>query len=460
MSNYAIILAAGKGTRMKSDLPKVLHKVSGITMLEHVFRAVSAIEPEKNVTVIGHKAELVRDVLDGQSEFVMQTEQLGTGHAVMMAEGQLAGLEGETLVIAGDTPLITGDSLRNLVDFHVNHKNVATILTATADDPFGYGRIIRNQNGEVVKIVEQKDASEFEQQVKEINTGTYVFDNKRLFEALKNINTNNAQGEYYLTDVISIFRQAGEKVGAFVLRDFDESLGVNDRVALATAENVMRRRINKAHMVNGVTFQNPEATYIDIDVKLAPEVVVEANVTLKGQTKVGAESVLTNGSYIVDSIIGEGVVVTNSMIEQSTVKDGVTIGPYAHIRPDSTLEKDVHIGNYVEVKSSTVGENSKAGHLTYIGNARVGSNVNFGAGTIIANYDGQNKYTTTIGNNVFVGSNSTIIAPVTLGDNSLTAAGSTISKDVEKDAIAIGRSRQVNKDGYATRMPHYPKDKD
>lgn len=459
MSNYAIILAAGKGTRMKSDLPKVLHKVSGITMLEHVFRSVGAIEPAKNVTVIGHKAELVREVLDGQSEFVMQTEQLGTGHAVMMAEEQLAGLEGQTLVIAGDTPLITGDSLRNLVDFHVNHKNVATILTATADDPFGYGRIIRNQNGEVVKIVEQKDASEFEQQVKEINTGTYVFDNKRLFEALKNINTNNAQGEYYLTDVISIFRQAGEKVGAFVLRDFDESLGVNDRVALATAENVMRRRINKAHMVNGVTFQNPEATYIDIDVELAPEVVVEANVTLKGQTKVGAESVLTNGSYIVDSIIGEGVVVTNSMIEQSTVKDGVTIGPYAHIRPDSTLEKDVHIGNYVEVKSSTVGENSKAGHLTYIGNARVGSNVNFGAGTIIANYDGQNKYTTTIGNNVFVGSNSTIIAPVTLGDNSLTAAGSTISKDVEKDAIAIGRSRQVNKDGYATRMPHHPKQK-
>lgn len=459
MSNYAIILAAGKGTRMKSDLPKVLHKVSGITMLEHVFRSVGAIEPAKNVTVIGHKAELVRDVLDGQSEFVMQTEQLGTGHAVMMAEEQLAGLEGQTLVIAGDTPLITGDSLKNLVDFHVNHKNVATILTATADDPFGYGRIIRNQNGEVVKIVEQKDASEFEQQVKEINTGTYVFDNKRLFEALKNINTNNAQGEYYLTDVISIFRQAGEKVGAFVLRDFDESLGVNDRVALATAENVMRRRINKAHMVNGVTFQNPEATYIDIDVELAPEVVVEANVTLKGQTKVGAESVLTNGSYIVDSIIGEGVVVTNSMIEQSTVKDGVTIGPYAHIRPDSTLEKDVHIGNYVEVKSSTVGENSKAGHLTYIGNARVGSNVNFGAGTIIANYDGQNKYTTTIGNNVFVGSNSTIIAPVTLGDNSLTAAGSTISKDVEKDAIAIGRSRQVNKDGYATRMPHHPKQK-
>ena len=459
MTNYAVILAAGKGTRMKSDLPKVLHKVAGISMLEHVFRSVSAIEPEKTVTVIGHKAELVEQVLAGQTEFVRQTEQLGTGHAVIMAEPVLENLTGQTLVIAGDTPLITGESLKNLIDFHINHKNVATILTAEADNPFGYGRIVRNQHGEVIKIVEQKDASDFEQQIKEINTGTYVFDNARLFEALKNINTNNAQGEYYITDVIGIFRENGEKVGAYTLKDFDESLGVNDRVALATAESVMRRRINQQHMINGVSFVNPDATYIDIDVEIAPEVQIEANVILKGQTKIGAETILTNGTYIVDSVIGERTVITNSMIEESSVADGVTVGPYAHIRPGSSLAKDVHVGNFVEVKGSSIGENTKAGHLTYIGNSEVGANVNFGAGTITVNYDGQKKYKTIIGNNVFVGSNSTIIAPVELGDNSLVGAGSTITKDVPADAIALGRGRQINKEDYAKRLPHHPQNK-
>ncbi|EGP66546.1 UDP-N-acetylglucosamine diphosphorylase/glucosamine-1-phosphate N-acetyltransferase [Streptococcus sp. oral taxon 056 str. F0418] len=459
MTNYAVILAAGKGTRMKSDLPKVLHKVAGISMLEHVFRSVNAINPEKTVTVVGHKAELVEQVLAGQTDFVRQTEQLGTGHAVMMAEPVLENLTGQTLVIAGDTPLITGESLKNLIDFHINHKNVATILTAEADNPFGYGRIVRNQHGEVLKIVEQKDASDFEQQIKEINTGTYVFDNASLFKALKNINTNNAQGEYYITDVIGIFRENGEKVGAYTLKNFDESLGVNDRVALATAEGVMRRRINKQHMVNGVSFVNPDATYIDVDVEIAPEVQLEANVTLKGQTKIGAETILTNGTYIVDSEIGERAVITNSMIEESSVADGVTVGPYAHIRPGSSLAKDVHVGNFVEVKGSSIGENTKAGHLTYIGNSEVGANVNFGAGTITVNYDGQNKYKTIIGDNVFVGSNSTIIAPVELGDNSLVGAGSTIDKDVPANAIALGRSRQINKEDYAKRLPHHPQNK-
>ncbi|MGT2883431.1 bifunctional UDP-N-acetylglucosamine diphosphorylase/glucosamine-1-phosphate N-acetyltransferase GlmU [Streptococcus ferus] len=459
MNNYAIILAAGKGTRMKSDLPKVLHKVSGITMLEHVFRSVSALNPAKNVTVIGHKAELVKQVLAGQSDVVLQTEQLGTGHAVMMAEELLADQDGQTLVIAGDTPLITGESLQNLVAYHRSHKNVATILTAEAVDPFGYGRIIRNQNGEVTKIVEQKDASDFEQQVKEINTGTYVFDNKRLFEALKKINTDNAQGEYYLTDVISIFKEAGEKVGAYKLLDFDESLGVNDRLALATAEKVMRQRINRGHMLKGVTFTNPEATYIDIDVTIEPDVVIDANVTLKGQTTIAAGVHLTNGTYIVDSSIGPNAVISNSTIEASEVANDVTVGPYAHLRPGSKLAEEVHVGNFVEVKGSSLGKGTKAGHLTYIGNAEVGHDVNFGAGTITVNYDGKHKYLTKIGNHVFVGSNSTLIAPLEIGDNALTAAGSSITHDVPRDSVAIGRGRQVNKEGYAKTKPHHPEKK-
>lgn len=457
MTNYAIILAAGKGTRMKSDLPKVLHKVAGISMVEHVFRSVSAISPEKIVTVVGHKADMVTSLLAHQTEFVHQSEQLGTGHAVMMAEPLLQNCSGQTLVIAGDTPLITGESLRDLVDFHINHKNVATILTAETEQPFGYGRIVRNQHAEVTKIVEEKDASDFEKQIKEINTGTYIFDNERLFEALKNINTNNAQGEYYITDVIGIFREAGEKVGAYVLRDFDESLGVNDRLALAKAEEVMRRRITKTHMLNGVSFVNPAATYIDINVAIAPDVQIEANVTLKGKTTIGAGTILTNGTYIVDSEIGERVVVTHSMIEESRIAEDVTVGPYAHIRPGSQLAKEVHIGNFVEVKASSIGENTKAGHLTYIGNAEIGCDVNVGAGTITVNYDGQKKYATKIGDHVFVGSNSTLIAPLEIGDNALTAAGSTIAKNVPQDAVAIGRSRQENKEEYAKRLPHYPK---
>ena len=456
MSNYAIILAAGKGTRMKSDLPKVLHQVAGLSMLEHVRRAVDALTPQAVVTVIGHKAEMVQKALEDRSSFVLQTQQLGTGHAVMMAEELLSDKEGHTLVIAGDTPLITGESLKALIDFHVNHKNVATILTAQAENPFGYGRIVRNSSDEVTKIVEQKDATAFEQQITEINTGTYVFDNKQLFEALKKITTDNAQGEYYLTDVISIFKDQGEKVGAYKLHDFDESLGVNDRVALSQAENIMRRRINQEHMRNGVTMINPEATYIDRDVEIAANVTIEANVTLKGQSQIAEDVVLTNGTVIDHSVIGEGSVITQSVVEYAKIADHVTVGPFAHIRPDSQLDKDVHIGNFVEVKGSHIGQGTKAGHLTYLGNAVVGRHVNFGAGTITVNYDGQHKFKTEIADHAFVGSHSTLIAPLTVGECALTAAGSTITEDVPADAIAIGRGRQVNKEGYAKNKPHHP----
>ena len=453
MSNYAIILAAGKGTRMKSDLPKVLHKVSGITMLEHVFRAVSAIEPAKNVTVIGHKAELVREVLDGQSVFTMQTEQLGTGHAVMMAEEELAGLEGRTLVIAGDTPLITGESLKNLIDFHVNHKNVATILTATADNPFGYGRIIRNEIGIVEKIVEQKDATVEEATVKEINTGVYCFDNKELFAALHQIKNDNAQGEYYLPDVMEIFQKQGKVVAAYQMKNFEESMGVNDRIALSNATKVMRRRINENLMRQGVTLIDPDTTYIDIDVKVGSDTVIEPGVQLKGKTEIGADCYIGAHSEIIDSVIEDGVKVTSSYIEDAVMHKNSNIGPYSHLRPKAEIGENAHIGNFVEVKKATIGKNTKVGHLTYVGDATLGRDINVGCGTVFVNYDGINKHHTTVGDYSFIGSASNIIAPVNIADHAYVAAGSTITDDIDAHDMGIARGRQVNKKGYFDRYP-------
>ena len=456
---FGIILAAGKGTRMKSALYKVMHPVCGKPMVEHVVDQVEKTGATEIVAIVGHGAEMVKNHLGDRVSYAVQAEQLGTGHAVLQAESLLKGKEGTTIVICGDTPLLTSETLSALMEEHERTGAKATILTAIAEDPTGYGRVIRDADGSVLKNVEQKDASPEEQKVQEINTGTYCFDNEALFSALQEVGNDNAQGEYYLPDVLEILKKRGEVVSAYPMKDFDEGMGVNDRVALSKAEKYMRNRINEEHMRNGVTLIDPEATYIDIDVEIAPEVQIEANVILKGQTKIGAETVLTNGTYVVDSTIGAGAVITNSMIEESSVADGVTVGPYAHIRPGSSLGAQVHIGNFVEVKGSSIGENTKAGHLTYIGNCEVGSHVNFGAGTITVNYDGKNKYKTVIGNNVFVGSNSTIIAPVELGDNSLVGAGSTITKDVPADAIAIGRGRQVNKDEYATRLPHHPNNK-
>ena len=450
-----VILAAGKGTRMYSKIPKVLHRIGGLPMVERVIDTAASLNPQNICVVIGHGKEQVLDTVKRDVVWVEQTEQLGTGHAVKTALPHLSA-EGRTLVLYGDVPLIDAATLETLLEAAGDEVG---LLTDVPNDPTGLGRIIRDSNGSVTAIVEEKDADAAQKAVKEINTGILVLPNAKLEAWLNSLSSNNAQGEYYITDVIGIFREAGEKVGAYTLKDFDESLGVNDRVALATAEGIMRRRINQVHMVNGVSFVNPEATYIDIDVDIAPEVQIEANVTLKGSSKIGAGTILTNGTYILDSTIGSSAVITNSMIEESTVADGVTVGPYAHIRPGSSLAKDVHIGNFVEVKGSSIGENTKAGHLTYIGNCEVGSDVNFGAGTITVNYDGQHKFKTTIGNNVFVGSNSTIIAPVELGDNSLVGAGSTITKDVPADAIAIGRGRQINKDEYATRLPHHPNNK-
>ncbi|GFH40976.1 bifunctional UDP-N-acetylglucosamine diphosphorylase/glucosamine-1-phosphate N-acetyltransferase GlmU [Pseudolactococcus insecticola] len=457
MSTYAIILAAGKGTRMKSDLPKVLHQVTGKPMVSHVVTATEAIQPDKTIAIVGHGATEVLGVLPEHVHYVKQEEQLGTGHAVKIAETLLKDLHGTTLVIAGDTPLIRPETLSDLITFHQNEKATATILTAIAENPTGYGRIIR-QDGQVEKIVEQKDANDFEKSVQEINTGTYVFDNRALFDALNNITTDNAQGEYYLTDVIEIFKNDSKKVAAFVLDDFNESVGVNDRVALSEAEKIMRVRINHQHMVNGVTLIDPETTYIDSDVVIGADTIIEPNVVITGASDIGKNVHITSGSRIEDSKLYNNSEVRNSTVEYSVIEEGANVGPYAHLRPSSILHENVHVGNFVEIKGSSLGAGTKAGHLTYIGNATVGEGVNFGAGTITVNYDGKNKFNTEIEDYAFIGSNSTLIAPLSIGKNAITTAGSVITEDVNENDMAFGRARQVNKSGRAKNKPSYHND--
>ena len=350
--------------------------------------------------------------------------------------------------------MIKSETLAELVDFHQSEKATATILTAIAEDPTGYGRIIR-EDGQVSKIVEQKDANDFEKSVQEINTGTYVFDNQALFDALSDITTDNAQGEYYLTDVIEIMKENDAKVGAFVLDDFEESIGVNDRIALSQAEKIMRHRINHQHMVNGVTLIDPETTYIDASVQIGSDTIIEPNVVITGTTVIGKDVYITSGSRIEDSILDDHTQVRNSTVEYATLKEGANVGPYAHLRPSTVLHENVHIGNFVEVKASSLGVGTKAGHLTYIGNATVGDGVNFGAGSITVNYDGKNKFNTEIEDYAFIGSNSTLIAPLSIGKNAVTTAGSVITSDVFEADVAFGRARQTNKTGRAKHLPSY-----
>ncbi|MCD1024305.1 bifunctional UDP-N-acetylglucosamine diphosphorylase/glucosamine-1-phosphate N-acetyltransferase GlmU [Enterococcus sp. SMC-9] len=452
---YGIILAAGKGTRMKSKLYKVLHPVCGKPMVEHIINRVEETKPKEIITIVGHGAEMVKEQLGDRSEYALQAEQLGTGHAVMQAAQFLEGKKGTTLVISGDTPLLTTATLNNLFEYHQGKNASATILTAQAPNPTGYGRIIRDHVGIVEKIVEQKDASPEEVRVKEINTGTYCFDNELLFDALSKLNTDNAQGEYYLTDIIEILKSEGKIVAAYQTEDFDESLGVNDRVALAQANRIMRNRINHQHMLNGVSFINPEATYIDAGVKIGAETVIEPGVYLKGQTVIGSECLITAGSEIVDSQIGDHVIVKSSCIEESIVHNHVDIGPFAHLRPKAEIKETAHIGNFVEVKNAKVGEGTKVGHLTYVGDATLGKEINVGCGVVFVNYDGKNKHHTNVGDNAFIGSASNLVAPITVGDGAFIAAGSTINQDVPKDAMGIARARQVNKENYAKKLPYH-----
>ena len=449
---FAVVLAAGQGTRMKSKLYKVLHPVCGKPMVEHVIDHISSLNVERVVTVVGHGAELVKETLGNKSEYVLQEEQLGTAHAVQQAEPILSVLSGTTLVVCGDTPLIRPETMQALLDQHASQNAKATILTAVTDDPTGYGRILRDEHGQVSQIVEQKDATSEQQLVKEINTGTYCFDNEALFEALKLVKNENAQGEFYLPDVIEILQKQGETVAAYVTENFDETLGVNDRFALSQAEELMRARINERHMRNGVTIINPISTHISADAVIGSDTVILPGVIIEGKTVIGEDCKIGPNSHIVDSQIGNATTIHSSVVLNSQVGNETAVGPFAHLRPESSLGNHVKIGNFVEVKKSTLGDDTKVSHLSYIGDAEVGSNVNIGCGSITVNYDGKNKYKTTIEDDVFIGCNSNLVAPVTLKKGSFIAAGSTITKEVPEDALAIARARQENKLGYVSKL--------
>lgn len=453
MEKYVVVLAAGKGTRMKSKLYKVLHKVCGKTMVEHVVDAAQGVNPAEIVTIVGTGAGDVEKVLADKSKFAFQEKQLGTGDAVMTAREELGDKDGATLVVTGDTPLFTTDTFNGLFKYHAEKGNAATVLTAEAPNPFGYGRIIRDDQGNVLRIVEQKDGKPEELKVKEINTGVFCFDNKKLFEALKHVNNDNAQGEYYLTDVLEILRNSGERVGAYKMPDFSESLGVNDRIALAQATKTMQRRINEQHMRDGVSFIDPDTAYIDADVKIGNDTVIEGNVVIKGNTEIGSDCYITSGSRIVDSKIGNNVTVTSSTVEEAEMDDNTDIGPNSHLRPKAIIRKGAHIGNFVEIKKAEIGENTKVGHLTYVGDATLGKDINIGCGTIFSNYDGVKKFHTNVGDHAFIGAGSTLIAPINVADHAFIAADTTVTKDVNKYDMAIGRGRQVNKPDYWHKLP-------
>lgn len=447
MNFKAIILAAGKGTRMKSKYPKVIHKVCGKEMVNHVITVSKKSGVKDIVAILGHESEIVKEKLAKDTMIAMQTEQLGTGHAVIMAKDYIND-EDTIVVLCGDTPLVKEETLKRLFDYHIENQYHTTVLTTEVSNPTGYGRIIRDENQDLLKIVEQKDANEEEKLAKEINSGIYCFNGKSLRESLDLLDNNNAQGEYYLTDTIQIMRNKGLKVGAYNGSTIEELMGVNSRVELAKAEEIMRKRINEAHMVNGVTIIDINSTYIEADVQIGNDTIVYPGAMLRGNTEIGSNCVIGMNSSITNSKIGDYTEVENSTIVDSTVGENTTVGPYAYLRPNSNIGNNVKIGDFVEVKNATIEDNSKASHLSYIGDAHVGKDVNIGCGVVFVNYDGKNKFKSIVKDGAFIGSNSNLVAPVTVEEKGYVATGSTITNDVPKGALAIAREKQVIKEGW------------
>lgn len=438
-----VILAAGKGTRMKSNLPKVLHKIGGKSMLEEVLSTAEKLNPQRVIVVVGFGANHVKAILPEGVIAVEQVQQLGTGHAMMQAMPALEGFNGSVVTLYGDVPLLTLDTLNKLLDKHTQTDAAVTVLTALLEDPSGYGRIVRN--GEIFdRIVEDKDASLEEKKIKEINSGVYCFSSDALEKYLPQLTPQNKQGEYYLTDILELAKKDNKVVETFITNDSAEILGANNRVQLAELAQLRNQRKLQKLMISGVTIFDPNNTYIDDDVEIEPDTIIQPGTFLYGNCRIGSGSIIGPYTTLVNVEVGSNVVIERSVVEEAKVQQGACVGPFSHIRPGSIVCQDAKIGNYVELKNSTVGKGSKASHLTYLGDTILGENVNIGAGTITCNYNGQEKFPTEIDDNAFIGSNSSLVAPVKIGKNAVTGAGSTITKDVPSNALAVGRGKQVN----------------
>jgi bifunctional UDP-N-acetylglucosamine pyrophosphorylase/glucosamine-1-phosphate N-acetyltransferase len=442
-----IILAAGKGTRMKSELVKVLHPLLGLPMLSYPIElSLEGIKAEKTIVVVGHQADRIQGMIKNfKIDIALQEKQLGTGHAVLQAIPFLQSFSGTVLILCGDVPLVELETLRSFIDTYKENGSTLSVLTAVVEEPFGYGRILRNSEGWLEKIVEEKDASEKERMIREINTGIFCVKAPFLMGGLREIGKENAQGEYYLTDLVGIAKEKGLRCSAHIVADPVEVMGINTRVDLAMANEVLRQKKLKDLMLSGVTVVDPKTTYVDRTVEVGKDSILYPNCHLQGKTKIGERCIIEPNSKISDSLIGNDVTIrANSVITESKIEEGASIGPFAHLRPLSEVKTKAKIGNFVEVKKSVIGKGSKANHLSYIGDSLLGEDVNIGAGTITCNYDGFEKHQTIIGNRVFVGSNVELVAPVKVGNDSSIGAGTTVTKDVPEGALAISRVKQKN----------------
>ena len=455
---HVVILAAGQGTRMKSSLPKVLHLVAGQPMVEHVLRTAGSISPASVTLIVGHQAAAMHERLGGRQglQFATQEPQLGTAHALQQAEALLTGRTGTLVLLSGDVPLLSAATLRKLLETHHAAGAAATVVTAVVERPYGYGRIIRT-GGRIARIVEERDASPAQRRVQEINSGIYAFDLAPLFDALRTIAARNAQGEYYLTDLIAVYRRRKLPVDTLIVDDPREIRGVNSRSELAEVSAIMRQKKNEELMAAGVTIIDPASTYIDPDVEVGADTVIHPGVMLQGHTRIGSACEIHAYVRIVDSELADRVTILNfCLIVGARVADEAAIGPFAHLRPATEVGQGAKIGNFVELKKTTLGAGSKVNHLSYLGDATIGANVNVGAGTITCNYDGQKKHETVIEDGAFIGSDSQLIAPVRVGKGAYVGAGSSITEDVPPGALGIARGRQSNVEGWVERKKSTP----